>query len=111
MAIQADVFPTLMNFLKLPYTNNTMGINLFEEDRPFAFFCKDYLVGCIDKKHFLVIQKFGGESLYEYRSGGSDNVIEQNQALADSMKAYTYSMFQTAQWMLENKRLSKPGTK
>ncbi len=106
LAIQMDVFPTVMDFLKTPYTNNTLGIDLFNEERPFAFFCKDYLVGCLDKKHFLVIRKFGGESLHNYTSGNIENVIGQNRALADSMKTYTYSMLETAQWMLENKKLS-----
>ena len=108
LAIQTDVFPTLMNFLKLPYTNNTLGINLFKEERPFAFFCKDYLVGCLDKKHFLIIRKFGGESMYDYSNGNAENVLEKNRALSDSMKTYTYSMFQTAQWLLENKKLACP---
>lgn len=107
LSIQMDVFPTLMNFLKIPYINNTLGINLFTEERPYAFFCKDYLVGCLDKKHFLIIQKFGGESLYDYKNGRTENVLDQNRALADSMKTYTYSMFQTAQWLLKNKKLSK----
>lgn len=107
LAIQMDVFPTLMNFLKLPYTNNTLGINLFKEERPYAFFCKDYLVGCLDKKHFLIIQKFGGESLHNYKSGNTENILEENKALSDSMKTYTYSMLQTALWLLENKKLGR----
>jgi phosphoglycerol transferase MdoB-like AlkP superfamily enzyme len=106
LAIQMDVFPTLMDFLKIPYTTNTLGVNLFKDERPFAFFCKDYLVGCLDKKHFLVIQKFGGESLHDYRSGNPESVLEENKALADSMKTYTYSMLETAQWMLENRKIS-----
>ncbi|MEK6616503.1 MAG: LTA synthase family protein [Bacteroidota bacterium] len=107
LAIQIDVFPTLMNFLKLPYTNNTLGINLFKEERPYVFFCKDYLVGCLDKKHFLIIRKFGGESMHDYANGKAENVLEENKALSDSMKTYTYSILQTSQWLLENNKLGK----
>lgn len=107
LAVQEDVFPTLMNFLKLPYINNTLGINLFSETRPFAFFCKDYLVGCLDKKHLLIVRKFGGESLHEYTTENPANILDQNLTLADSMKTYTYSMLQTALWLLENKKLGK----
>ncbi|MBI4946649.1 MAG: sulfatase-like hydrolase/transferase [Bacteroidetes bacterium] len=107
LAIQTDVFPTLMDLLKIPYTNNTLGINLFTEERPYVFFCKDYLVGCLDKKHFLIIQKFGGESMYDYSNNSEKNVLENNKTLLDSMKTYTYSMLQTAQWLLENKKLGK----
>ena len=109
LAVQEDIFPTLMNFLKLPYTNNTLGINLFSEIRPFAFFCHDYLVGCMNEKYFLIVRKFGGESLHDYTNGNPENIIEKNRTLADSMKTYTYSMLQTAEWMLENKKLSSQG--
>ena len=105
LAMQEDVFPTLMDFLKIPYTNTTLGINLFTESRPYAFFCKDYLVGCVDEKHFLIVRKFGGESLHDYTIEAPENILEQNRALADSMKTYTYSMLQTAKWLLENKKI------
>ena len=106
--MQPDVFPTLMNLLKIPYTNNTMGIDLFKEQRPFVFFCKDYLAGCLDKKHLLIVQKFGEESLYEYAANNTENIAEKDRSMVDSMKTYTYSMFQTAQWMLEKRMLSDP---
>ena len=108
LAMQPDVFPTLMNLLKIPYTNNTMGIDLFKEQRPFVFFCKDYLAGCLDKKHLLIVQKFGEESLYEYSANNTENIAEKDRSMVDSMKTYTYSMFQTAQWMLEKRMLSDP---
>jgi hypothetical protein len=97
-----------MEYLKLPYINNTLGINLFSESRPYAFFCKDYLVGCLNEKNFYIVRKFGGESLHDYKSGNPENIIEENRALADSMKTYIYSMLQTAEWLLEQKKLGKP---
>ncbi|MBI3501067.1 MAG: sulfatase-like hydrolase/transferase [Bacteroidetes bacterium] len=107
LALQEDVFPTLMNFLKLNYINNTLGINLFSESRPYAFFCKDYLVGCLNEKYFYIVRKFGGESLHDYTSGSPENILKQHRALADSMKVYTYSMLETAEWLLENKKLGR----
>jgi len=107
LALQLDVFPTLMGLFKIPHINNSFGMDLFRQERPFAFFCKDDMIGCLDKSHFLVIRKFGGESLHEYKSGKSENVIEKRTALADSMKTYTYSMLQTTNWLLENKKLGK----
>lgn len=107
LALQEDIFPTLMDLLKMNYTNTTLGINLFSEKRPFAFFCKDYLVGCLNEKHFLIIRKFGGESLHDYPNNNPENTIEQHRSLADSMKTYTYSMLETAQWLLINKKLGK----
>lgn len=34
---QIDLFPTLMGLLNLPYTNNTLGIDLLKETRPYIF--------------------------------------------------------------------------
>ncbi len=110
LAIQPDIFPTLMGLLNIPYLNNAMGVNLLSEERPFAYFCKDYLVGILNKEKFLIVRKFGGETLHAYRSRNPENILDQNRALAESMKTYAYSMLQTAQWMLEHKQLSGPET-
>lgn len=107
LALQLDVFPTLMGITKMPYINNSFGVDLFREKRPFAFFCKDDLIGCVDSSSFLIIRKFGGESLHEYKTRNADNLIEKKSALADSMKTYVYSMLQSANWLLENKKAGK----
>lgn len=108
LAIQPDLFPTLMGKLGYSYVNHAMGMDLTKEERPFIFFCKDYLVGCMDREKFLIVRKFGGESMHAYRKGDPENILESNRELADSMKVYTYSMLQSARWLLENKKLGKP---
>jgi len=101
---QIDVFPTIMGIFQLPYINNTLGINLLKEERPFIYFTADDNLGVLNNEYFLIIKNAGGESLYKYREGSVDNVIGFNKELVDSMKTYAYSMLQTANWVIENKK-------
>lgn len=103
MAGQIDVFPTIMDILKLPYENNTMGISLLSEKRPYIFFNGDDKYGVIDNDWFLVSAADNGRGLYKYRSRDTHNYIRQYQALADSMDTYARSNLQAYQYLL-NKR-------
>ncbi len=102
--LQLDVFPTIMDVAGLQYTNNTIGMSLLKEQRPFAYFCADNKIGCVNNEYFLVIRNNGKESLYKYKKGDINNYIENQAELVIKMKDYTYSMLQTAQWMLENNK-------
>jgi len=77
---------------------------LLKEDRPFTYFTADNKLGVLNNEYFLIIKNAGGESLYKYREGSVDNVIGFNKELVDSMKTYAYSMLQTANWVIENKK-------
>ncbi len=54
-AQQQDIAPTLLGILGLPYTNNSMGINLLQQSRKYAYFVNNDHLGCSD-----------GEWLYSY---------------------------------------------
>jgi phosphoglycerol transferase MdoB-like AlkP superfamily enzyme len=107
MASQMDIFPTVMDLLSQSYTNNTMGIDLLKEKRPFAFFTADDKIGCTDKEYFFVHRNNGAESMYRYKNLETTDVLSQNKAKADSMRAYAYSMLQTAQWIVEKEKFCK----
>ena len=62
VAGQIDVFPSIMGLLKLPYQNNTLGINLFNETRPYIFFSADDKFGVIDKEWFLTVRDDGSNT-------------------------------------------------
>jgi phosphoglycerol transferase MdoB-like AlkP superfamily enzyme len=100
MGGQIDIFPTLMGVLDHPYVNNTPGINLLKEQRPYSYFCVDDNVGCIGDEYYLVIRKNGDTSLYRYRDKDTRNYLSEKRALADSMRAYAESNLQTAQDMI-----------
>ena len=107
---QIDVSPTILGLLNIPYTNNTAGIDLLNENRPFIYFCADDKIGCLDKEHYLILRKNGKETLYEYADLKTENLIHLFPEKVDSMKSYTFSMMQTTQWMIEQKRLKYNAT-
>ncbi|MBI5403097.1 MAG: sulfatase-like hydrolase/transferase [Ignavibacteriae bacterium] len=106
--LQIDLFPTLMGYLKIPYVNNTFGIDLRKEQRPYAYFSSDDKFGCIGSDYYLIMRIGGADGLYKYKSKDLTNYIQQNSALADSMRIYTYSMIQTANRMIKQKMLGLP---
>ncbi|MBK8564493.1 MAG: sulfatase-like hydrolase/transferase [Saprospiraceae bacterium] len=66
---QVDVFPTTMGLLKLPYVNNTYGIDLFRESRPFACAYADDKFAVLNTEYMFVSRENGVTSLYNYRKG------------------------------------------
>ncbi len=54
-AQQQDICPTVLGMLGLPYTDNTMGVNLLRQNREYAYFVNNDHLGCSD-----------GEWLYSY---------------------------------------------
>jgi len=105
LSLQIDVFPTIMGMLRIPYRNNTLGIDLMRESRPFAYFSADRKLGVLNQQYYLIIDQGGHESLYRYRAHSLLNEIDRHPVLADSMKTYAFSMLQTMQFMLR-KRLT-----
>ncbi len=108
IGLQLDVMPTIMGILKIPYVNNTLGIDLRKESRPYAYFSSDDKIGCLNDQFFLVIRKHGVESLYKYTHKDLVNYVEEHPNVADSMKAYVYSMYQTTQYLINSKKTSLP---
>ncbi|MCB9360076.1 MAG: LTA synthase family protein [Flavobacteriales bacterium] len=98
---QIDVFPTLMNLVALPYTNNTLGIDLLTEKRPYIYFCHDEKLGVIDDKFLYVYRGKEKPSLYKYNTDVTD-YINDYPAIADSMKIYAISNMQTGQFLVNN---------
>jgi phosphoglycerol transferase MdoB-like AlkP superfamily enzyme len=99
---QIDIFPTIMELLALPYSNNTFGIEQLSQDREYIYFCADNKCGVLSDKYYLIIDE-NGEYLYDYMSRSTENIIESNQEIAEKMKEYLYSNMQAAQFVLANK--------
>jgi phosphoglycerol transferase MdoB-like AlkP superfamily enzyme len=96
---QIDVFPTLMNLVALPYTNNTLGIDLLTETRPYIYFCHDEKLGVIDDEFLYIYRGKEKPSLYKYKTDVTD-YINDYPAIADSMKTYAISNMQTGQTLI-----------
>ena len=98
---QIDVFPTAMNLLGLPYSNNTLGVDLLSERRPFMYFSATTKFGVVSDSLFLIVtQNDGAEGLFRYRQKDKTNYIDQYRAIADEMKKYAAANMQTAQYMI-----------
>lgn len=84
-----------------------MGIDLLKESRPYIYFTSNDRIGCIGKDFYFIHRNDGNEKLYYYENLDTGNYLDKYKAKTDSMRTYAYSMLQTAQWMIENKKFSK----
>jgi len=102
-ALQIDVFPTIMGMLGLPYTNRSMGIDLFRESRPYAFFSADDKLGCINSDFFYYrLTGTKGEALYRHNPLTRTDLMSKGRQKADSMRYYMEAMMQSAVYILKN---------
>jgi len=101
---QIDVFPTVMSLLNIKYVNNTFGINLFKEKRPFIYFSEDNKLVCLNNDYMYVYTKEKEESLFKLKGNNQSNIFEKNKNIVDSLKNYMFSMLQVSQYMIEKKQ-------
>jgi phosphoglycerol transferase MdoB-like AlkP superfamily enzyme len=102
---QIDVYPTLMNLLKLPYTNTTLGTDLFSESRPYMYFNADDKIGVIDDEHLLILRKEGPETMHTYQNKSVNNCINENKEKAEAMKNYAFSNMQAAYYLMSKNKV------
>ncbi|MDR0414189.1 MAG: LTA synthase family protein [Prevotellaceae bacterium] len=105
LTAQIDVFPTVMGLLSLPYINNTLGVDVLAQPRPYVYFCADNKYGVLDGEYFLIAKESGEEALYRYADKSTENVIGEHRERADAMRDYALSNMQTYQHILNNKEL------
>jgi len=101
---QIDIFPTVMGLLRLPYVNNTLGIDLLKEKRPFIYFNANDKYGVINDEFFLVVRENGLTSLYKYKEKDTKNYVNEFPEKVDHINNYAKSNIQVAQWLIENKK-------
>jgi len=100
IAGQIDLYPTLMSILGVEFTNNTFGIDLMNESRPFIYFNGDNKMGVLNHEFFLISKQDGSEGLYKYTEGNNKNYIEEYPETADSMRLYLHTNLQAAQHIM-----------
>jgi phosphoglycerol transferase MdoB-like AlkP superfamily enzyme len=97
---QIDVFPTIMGILNQSYINNTLGIDLLSESRPFIFISHEDKLGVINRDYFLIMENENGEALYRYREPGTKNYKDEYPQLVREMEEYTISNLQVFQILM-----------
>lgn len=100
---QIDVFPTVMGLLNQPYINNTLGVDLFREERPCMFFSSDDAIGCINDEYFFSYNlKMKRKSLYRYNDHDPQNLAQDLPEKTDNMYAYPAAMLRVTSSMFKN---------
>lgn len=108
MAGQIDVFPSIMGLLKLPYVNRTLGINLFEESRPYIYFNADDKFGVIDTSKLLIVRKDNSVELFDYKIKNANIKAVKDMNLINKMRNYAFSNLQSFQYYIkESKNIYK----
>ena len=100
--MQIDIFPTVMGLLNAEYQNNTLGIDLLKEKRPYAYFSSDDYLGCIDENFYFLMGKSGREVLYDLRNEEQVDVSKSNIERTKEMKKYVVCMTQTSQFLMNS---------
>ena len=105
IALQIDITPTILGMLQLDCDNNTLGIDLFHQHRPYAYFSADDKIGVLDSTWFYLYRvSQQSASLYRYRNGEQTDYIHSDSLRAEAMRRYAFSMIQESQQMLLENR-------
>jgi len=100
---QIDVFPTIMGLLRQSYLNNTLGIDLLKEKRPYIFINDEDKFGVLDSTYLLIVKNDNTTGLFRYRDGDKTDYKTSYPALAKEMGIYARSNLQVFQMMKQNK--------
>lgn len=99
---QIDVFPTIMGILNQPYINNTLGVDLIKESRPFIFISHETKLGVLNNDYLLIMKPEGTPSLYKYKLNDKKDYAGEMPALVGEMEEYTRSNLQVFQYLMHS---------
>lgn len=99
---QIDIFPTIMGLLNLPYINNSLGIDLRKETRPYIYFNGDDKYGVIDNEWLLIVRKDNSYALYKYSIKDKTDRSKERADIVQKMKIYAEANLQTFQYVIQN---------
>lgn len=101
---QIDIFPTIMGILKLNYINNTLGIDLLNESKPYTIINDDNKYGVLDTKHLLIVKEGERHKLYDYSTKNLSDLSFSFEDKAIDMDIYAKTNLQVFQnLIIENK--------
>lgn len=101
---QIDVYPTIMGLLKFPYTNNTLGIDLLKEERPYILINDDDKIGVLDNNFLLIMKDREESKLFKYQDLDKTNYIKDYPEKGKEMEVYGKSNMQVFQYLLLNNK-------
>ncbi len=101
---QIDIFPTTMGILNLPYCNNTLGIDLLREKRPYILINDDDKIGVLDTNQYLIFSPKTESKLFNYNNIDLTNYINKYKDKAIEMEDYAKANMQVFQYMQLNNK-------
>ena len=105
IASQMDVFPTVMGILNKSYVNNTFGIDLLNENRPYVYFMGDDKYGVLNHEWLLINKPSEDQiGLYKYQEKEKKNYISEYPELAADMQKYAESAWQVSEYQQDKKK-------
>jgi len=109
IASQLDAFPTTMSLLGKPFVNNTLGIDLINQSRPYVVLNADSKVGVIDSVYFCIMKQ-GGEKLelYRYQEKDLRDYATEQPVKAQQMAEYAKATMQTHQELIQKNHTREP---
>jgi phosphoglycerol transferase MdoB-like AlkP superfamily enzyme len=99
---QIDVFPTIMGILNQNYINNTLGVDLIKEDRPFIFINHEDKMGVLNNDFLLIMNPEGEPFLYKYKLKDKKDYKPEAPELVKKMEEYTLSNLQVFQYLMQS---------
>jgi len=96
-----DVFPTIMEILQIPFINNTPGVGLLNNSRPYAIINGDDKIGVLNKEFLLIFDTKKLKKLYKYKSKERKNHISSFNEIAEDMETFAKVNLQTGQIFME----------
>lgn len=111
-ASQLDILPTLAGLMGVPYTNTTLGRDIFDEkygdDRDlfvYYWYTSPPTFGILNKKFFYTDNLQDISNLYLYRSKEPNaNRKDEYPEIYKKMKELARGMYYTGRYMMENNR-------
>lgn len=101
---QIDVFPTIMGILNQTYINNTLGVDLRNERRPWIFFNHEDEFGVIGDEFLLILKQDGEKSLFRYRTKDKKDYSNEYPQLVRDMEDYALSNIQVFQYLMQSEK-------
>ena len=93
-----------MGILGLPYVNNTLGVDLLNENRPYTIIDTDEKIGVLDNEFLLVIKQDQSMSLFKYKNLDKTNYVHEYYERTKQMEMYAKSNMQVFQYLLLNNK-------
>lgn len=98
---QIDIYPTVMGLLNTIPVYNSFGIDVIKNERDCIYFTSDDKLGCVNNK-YLYVYNMVSDQEFLYDLDTQKNVISNKQNILDSMRDYSFSMIESAKYILKN---------